>query len=93
MGDDARMAIDPSARSEVDVSEITGFWLRGGQYVEAADNATLAEVVVSDGTGSMSLGIAFDVIIWQHGHDIRQARRMILRADHVMGLAVGPVVS
>jgi hypothetical protein len=92
MGDDARMANDPSARSDVDVSEITGFWLRGGQYVEAADSAHVAEVVVSDGDAAVSLGIAFDVIIWQPGNDIRQARRMLLRADHVMGLAVGPVV-
>ncbi len=87
------MANDPSARVEIEVSEITGFWLRGGSYVEAADNASLAEVVVTDESGSVSLGIAFDVIVWQAGHDIRQARRMLLRADHVMGLAVGPVVS
>jgi hypothetical protein len=87
------MSNEPSNRAEVEVSEITGFWLRGGQYVEAADNANLAEVVVTDETGSISLGIAFDVIIWQPGYDIRQARRMLLRADHVMGLAVGPVVN
>jgi len=88
------MSNEPSKQAQVEVSEITGFWLRGGQYVEAADNASLAEVVVSDEDGgSISLGIAFDVIIWQPGYDIRQARRMLLRAEHVMGLAVGPVVN
>jgi hypothetical protein len=86
------MSNQAAARVEVDVAEITGFWLRGGQYVEAADNASLAEVVVRDEHGSISIGIGFDVIVWQPGYDIRQARRMLLRAEHVMGLAVGPVV-
>jgi hypothetical protein len=87
MSSDAR-----SARIEVDVTEITGFWLRGGQYLEAADSAGLAEAVVQGEGGEVALGTAFDVVVWQPGLDIRQARRVLLRAEDVIGIAVGPVV-
>ena len=74
MGDDASMANEPSNRSEVEVSEITGFWLRGGQYVEAADNASLPGVTVE--IKRLLLAHAFE----------SGARRVVFRVDALNAL-------